>query len=50
MARKEKKQNPPRTESYQHPTAELLLWPDTGTQAQFRKKKPHSTYIATTRH
>ena len=44
MARKKKAQNPPRTESYQHPTAESLLRPDVGTQAQFRKKKPHATY------
>lgn len=44
MARKKKSQNPPRTETYQHPTAESLLRPDVGTQAQFRKKKPHTTY------
>lgn len=28
------------TEEYRHPTAEALLRPDVGTQAQFRKKKP----------
>lgn len=44
MARKKRIQNPPRTESYRHPTAESLLRPDVGTQAQFRKKKPHATY------
>jgi len=44
MPRKKKTQNPPRTESYRHPTAESLLRPDVGTQAQFRKKKPHATY------
>ena len=44
MARKKKTQNPPRTETYRHPTAESLLRPDVGTQAQFRKKKPHATY------
>ncbi|MBW1789462.1 MAG: site-specific DNA-methyltransferase, partial [Deltaproteobacteria bacterium] len=44
MARKKKNQNPPRTETYRHPTAEALLRPDVGTQAQFRKKKPHATY------
>jgi len=44
MVRKKKTQNPPRTETYQHPTAESLLRPDVGTQAQFRKKKPHATY------
>ena len=44
MARKEKIQNPPRTETYRHPTAESLLRPDVGTQAQFRKKKPHANY------
>src|SRR5438876_3780674 len=31
-------------ESYQHPTAESVLRPDVGTQAQFRKKKPPRTY------
>src|SRR5262249_55241782 len=31
-------------ESYQHPTAESVLRPDIGTQAQFRKKKPPQTY------
>ena len=31
-------------ESYQHPTAESVLRPDVGTQAQFRKKKPPQTY------
>src|SRR5262245_32299271 len=30
--------------SYQHPTAESVLRPDIGTQAQFRKKKPPQTY------
>lgn len=30
--------------SYQHPTARLILRPDAGTQAQFRKKKPPVTY------
>ena len=44
MADKKKTQNPPRTETYRHPTAESLLRPDVGTQAQFRKKKPHATY------
>jgi len=44
MARKKKTPNPPRTESYRHPTAESLLRPDVGTQAQFRKKKPHANY------
>jgi len=31
-------------ESYQHPTAESVLRPDVGTQAQFRKKKPPQMY------
>ena len=31
-------------ETYTHPTAELLLRPDVGTQAQFRKKRPPSTH------
>lgn len=44
MARKKETQNPPRTETYRHPTAESLLRPDVGTQAQFRKKKPHANY------
>ena len=35
---------PPQAESYKHPTAESLLRPDVGTQAQFRKKKPPATY------
>jgi serine/threonine-protein kinase RIO1 len=30
--------------SYQHPTAESVLRPDIGTQAQFRKRKPPKTY------
>src|SRR3989337_1030239 len=32
------------TKSYRHTEAELLLRPDVGTQAQFRKKKPPVTY------
>ena len=32
------------TESYRHPTAESLLRPEVGTQAQFRKKKPPVKY------
>ncbi len=30
--------------AYTHPTQELALRPDVGTQAQFRKKKPPKTY------
>jgi adenine-specific DNA-methyltransferase len=44
MARAKKTKNPPKTESYKHPTAETLLRPDVGTQAQFKKKKPPVTY------
>ena len=33
MASKKKAQNPPRTETYRHPTAESLLLSDVGTQA-----------------
>lgn len=44
MARIKKSKNPPQTESYRHPTAESLLRPEVGTQAQFRKKKPPVTY------
>ena len=36
--------DPPAAESYTHPTAESLLRPDVGTQAQFRKKKPPVVY------
>ena len=36
--------DPPGAEAYKHPTAESLLRPDVGTQAQFRKKKPPVTY------
>lgn len=34
----------PLTETYRYPTAESLMRPDVGTQAQFRKKKPPVTY------
>jgi len=44
MPSKKTTQNPTGTETYRHPTAEALLRPDVGTQAQFRKKKPHATY------
>ncbi|HEX9909778.1 MAG TPA: hypothetical protein VGA86_02745, partial [Desulfatiglandales bacterium] len=44
MARAKKTKNPPKTESYKHPTAETLLRPEVGTQAQFKKKKPAVTY------
>jgi hypothetical protein len=37
MARAKKTKNPPKTESYKHPTAEILLRPEVGTQAQFKK-------------
>jgi adenine-specific DNA-methyltransferase len=33
-----------RAENYKHPTAESLLRPDVGTQAQFKKKKPPKQY------
>src|SRR3990172_1825861 len=32
------------TEPYRHPTAESLMRPEVGTQAQFRKRKPPVTY------
>jgi adenine-specific DNA-methyltransferase len=32
------------TETYRHPTAESLMRPEVGTQAQFRKKKPPVIY------
>ena len=44
MARKGKDAKPPKTESYKHPTAETLLRPEVGIQAQFKKKKPPATY------
>jgi len=44
MASKKKVKKTPQAESYQHPTAETLLRPEVGTQAQFRKKKPAAIY------
>ncbi len=44
MARKKKTATPPRAENYRHPSADSLLRPEVGTQAQFRKKKPSFTY------
>jgi adenine-specific DNA-methyltransferase len=35
---------PRATERYTHPTADALLRPEIGTQAQFRKKKPPAKY------
>src|SRR5262245_45530989 len=35
---------PKKTENYKHPEAELLLRPEVGTQAQFRKKKSPKAY------
>ena len=34
----------PTAEPYRHPEGKLLLRPEVGTQAQFRKKKPPVTY------
>jgi adenine-specific DNA-methyltransferase len=43
--RRSTKTNPPKaTEVYKHPEAELLLRPEVGTQAQFRKKKLPKKY------
>ena len=42
MARKST--NPKTTGTYQHPEADLLMRPEVGTQAQFKKKKPPQTY------
>jgi len=40
-----RKANPgPSAEPYRHPEGKLLLRPEVGTQAQFRKKKPPATY------
>jgi adenine-specific DNA-methyltransferase len=49
MAKKTKKHPPrslppPKTEVYRHPEATSPLRPEIGTQAQFRKKKPPTTY------
>src|SRR5947199_6277622 len=33
-----------RAENYKHPNAEVLLRPDVGTQAQFKKSKPPKKY------
>ncbi|MHB8520850.1 MAG: hypothetical protein ACYDH9_08830 [Limisphaerales bacterium] len=42
MARKST--NPKTTGTYQHPEADLLMRPEVGTQAQFKKKKAPVTY------
>ena len=42
--KKTKSQTPPDAKSYTHPTAQSLLRPDVGTQAQFRKRKPPQRY------
>ncbi|HEV3025618.1 MAG TPA: hypothetical protein VGX76_24265, partial [Pirellulales bacterium] len=34
----------PSADSYQHPESTVLLRPDVGTQAQFKKRKPRATY------
>jgi hypothetical protein len=44
MAKQKKIKQAGAAESYQHPTAEVLLRPEVGTQAQFRKKKPPAIY------
>jgi adenine-specific DNA-methyltransferase len=45
MAPRAKKSNGPKpTKSYRHTQAESPLRPDVGTQAQFKKKKPPTTY------
>src|SRR5438552_6542524 len=35
---------PKTAETYQHPEADLLMRPEVGTQAQFKKKKAPQTY------
>ncbi len=45
MPRKKLTTNGPTgAKSYSHPSASVLLRPDVGTQAQFKKKKPPATY------
>ena len=41
---KPKNATPKQAENYSHPEAKSLLRPDVGTQAQFKKKKPPTTY------
>jgi adenine-specific DNA-methyltransferase len=42
--RKTKTKPPPATEVYEHKEATVLLRPDVGTQAQFKKEKPRQRY------
>src|ERR1700682_2190454 len=42
--RPKKRTDPPATEIYEHPEATVALRPDVGTQAQFKKQKPHERY------
>jgi adenine-specific DNA-methyltransferase len=42
--RKTKKPTGKAAEGYKHPDQTLLMRPEVGTQAQFRKKKPPATY------
>ena len=44
MARGARVQANVRTETYQHPKADLAMRPEVGTQPQFRKRKPPATY------
>src|SRR5438128_12152193 len=45
ISKRAPKAKAPRTaETYQHPEADLLMRPEVGTQAQFKKKKAPQTY------
>src|SRR5438132_9720418 len=45
ISKRAPKAKAPRTaETYQHPEADLLMRPEVGTQAQFKKKKAPATY------
>jgi hypothetical protein len=42
--RNAKTETPKEATEYRHPTADLALRPEIGTQANFRKRKPPATY------
>jgi adenine-specific DNA-methyltransferase len=44
VPQKKSTNGPTGAKSYRHPSASVLLRPDVGTQAQFKKKKPPATY------
>src|SRR5947209_5137045 len=44
MPRARRQSKPAQADSYDHPESTVLLRPDVGTQAQFKKKKPPQRY------